>query len=173
MPPFLPRKRLRSPSPPQHPSAAASSTISGGKGNVRSSQISHKRTLFEDLDAGVSPKKLLDGKALLEKLAGEEDSSSLSSASSDEFEDVPAPRHASRSGSDDDVEFEDVRTQKSSRPTAPYPSGDLELTLTKDSRINLINTTGSKKGPSKIERQIRIATHQMHVQMLLWHNALR
>lgn len=55
----------------------------------------------------------------------------------------------------------------------PPPSGDLELTLTKETRISLTNPLGTKKGPSKIERGIRVATHQMHVQYLMWHNALR
>lgn len=58
-------------------------------------------------------------------------------------------------------------------PSAPEPSGDLVLTLTKETRTEITNPFGTKKGPSKIERQIRIATHQMHVQMLMYHNAIR
>jgi xeroderma pigmentosum group C-complementing protein len=74
---------------------------------------------------------------------------------------------------DEDIEFEDVQTHAEPGPSALPPSGDLELTLRKDTRVSLTNPLGTKKGPSKIERGIRIATHQMHVQMLMWHNALR
>ena len=59
------------------------------------------------------------------------------------------------------------------KAAAPPPSGDLELTLTKETRISLVNPHNKKQGPSKIERQIRISTHCMHVQFLLWHNWIR
>ena len=94
---------------------------------------------------------------------------------------------------DEDEEFEDVEPSAIPTPLDPQahaisgPSvyrprpgandeesdGDLDLTLTRDTRIPLVNTAGTKKGPSKIERAIRVSTHQMHVQFLLWHNAIR
>lgn len=94
---------------------------------------------------------------------------------------------------DEEMEFEDVEPSATPAPLdsqahaisgpsvyrpRPGPNeeesdGDLDLTLTRDTRIPLVNTTGTKKGPSKIERAIRVSTHQMHVQFLLWHNAIR
>jgi xeroderma pigmentosum group C-complementing protein len=174
MPPFLPRKRLRSPSLEAGPSQPAP------KSKAKSiTTTPRKITLFDDLDAGVSPKRSAGrGKALLEKLAAsDDDDSSLSSLSEDEFEDVPnAKRQKMDDGSDDedeDIEFEDVETNPAPGPSGPLPSGDLELTLTKDTRISITNPFGTKKGPSKIERQIRMSTHQIHVQLLMFHNAIR
>jgi xeroderma pigmentosum group C-complementing protein len=171
MPPFLPRKRLRSPSPEPG---------SSKPGKAKSKSIStppRKPTLFDDLDAGTGQKRTADhSKALLEKLAGGDDHESSLSSSEEEFEDVPtAKRQRSNDASEDDedIEFEDVQTHRESGPSAPPPSGDLELTLRKDTRVSLTNPLGTKKGPSKIERGIRIATHQVHVQMLMWHNAIR
>ncbi|KAH8678871.1 hypothetical protein BGZ60DRAFT_352279, partial [Tricladium varicosporioides] len=74
---------------------------------------------------------------------------------------------------EEDLKFEDIETNAAPEPSGPVPSGDLELTLTKDPRVSITNPLGAKKGPSKIERQIRVSTHQMHVQLLMFHNALR
>ncbi|RDW80586.1 hypothetical protein BP5796_05284 [Coleophoma crateriformis] len=185
MPPFLPRKDLRSSSPEaeQKHSGANQGSRTRGKGVSKSASVtSRKPTLFEDLDAGTSSKGSKSSaernKAVLEKLAAVSDDSesSLSSLSDLEFEDIPHPKRQKISvesdDEDEDVEFEDVQTYAPPAP-APLPSGDLELTLTKDTRISLTNPLGTKKGPSKIERQIRIYTHQIHVQTLLWHNAVR
>ena len=103
------------------------------------------------------------------------------------------PEEESGDEDDEEIEFEDVEPSATPAPLDPQahailgPSvyrprpgandeesdGDLDLTLTRDTRIPLVNTTGTKKGPSKIERAIRVSTHQMHVQFLLWHNAIR
>jgi xeroderma pigmentosum group C-complementing protein len=172
MPPFLPRKRLRSPSPEPGPSKP-------GKGKGRTiSTPPRKPTLFDDLDAGTGQKRTAEhSKALLEKLAASDDNDESSSVSSEEdFEDVSVAkgqRANDDSDDDEDIEFEDVQTYAAPGLSAPLPSGDLELTLRKDTRVSLTNPLGTKKGPSKIERGIRIATHQIHVQMLMWHNAVR
>ena len=112
------------------------------------------------------------------------DSDSDSSLSDADFEDVPLAKKQKTTGArggegeseddgaeDDDegIEFEDVQNMHSD---GPLPSGDLELTLTRDTRIPLTNTF-DKKGPSKLERKARIATHCAHVQYLMWHNAIR
>ncbi|KAG0652959.1 DNA repair rhp42 [Hyphodiscus hymeniophilus] len=146
-----------------------------------SSTSRRKRTLFEDVDAGMAKKRTAeDGKAALEKLAilgnADDDSSSLSSLSDDKFEDITdAKRRKIDHDSDDDAEFMDVDISNHSAPgpSGPIPSGDLELTLRKDPRISLTNPLGTKKGPSKIEREIRIQTHKNHVQWLMLHNAIR
>ncbi|KIN00420.1 hypothetical protein OIDMADRAFT_104333 [Oidiodendron maius Zn] len=171
MPPFLPRKRLRSLSP-----QAGSSRPGKGKGRPLATPP-RKPTLFDDLDAGTGPKRSAEhSKDLLKKLATSDDQESSSACSEDEFEDVPAPKRQKAndaSDDDEDIEFEDIQTHAAAETSAPLPSGDLELTLRKDTRVSLTNPLGTKKGPSKIERGIRVATHQMHVQMLMWHNAIR
>ncbi|TVY46921.1 DNA repair protein [Lachnellula occidentalis] len=174
MPPFLPRKRLRSNSPEAGPSQPAK------KGKAKSvSTTPRKPTLFDDLDAGTGSKNTAEhNKALLDKLTATDEESSLSSLSSDdEFEDVPNAKRQKvdeeSEDEDEDIEFEDVETNAVPAPSGPIPSGDLELTLRKDERVSISNPLGMKKGPSKIERQIRVATHQVHVQMLMFHNAVR
>jgi xeroderma pigmentosum group C-complementing protein len=178
MPPFLPRKRLRSDSPP------ADASKSKGKGKAVSSTTPRKQTLFDALDAGTSSGHTAEKtKNLLAKLAGsDDDESSLSSLSSSEldFEDVPVAKRqktvktaVSDDDEDEDVEFEDIKPHAASTFAAPPPSGDLDLTLTKETRISLTNPHNKKQGPSKIERQIRVSTHCMHVQFLLWHNWIR
>lgn len=176
MPPFLPRKRLRTPTPEAGPSNSNPKTKGQGKTVATTPR---KPTLFDDLDAGTAKKRTAaQNKALLEKLAiDDDDESSLSSLSEDEFEDVPnAKRQVTDEDldeEDEDIEFEDVHTHAVPGPSGPEPSGDLELTLRKDTRVSLTNPLGTKKGPSKIERGIRVATHQIHVQMLMFHNAIR
>jgi xeroderma pigmentosum group C-complementing protein len=177
MPPFLPRKHLRSSSPEAGPSS------SSGKGTKKAKSKAtppRKPTLFDDLDAGLRTNRTAGrGEAILEKIqaAEEIEDSSLSSLSEDEFEDVPNAKQEKADDisedEDEDMEFEDVQTYSMPGPSANIPTGDLELTLTKDERISLTNPYGNKKGPSKIERGIRVSTHQVHVQMLMWHNAIR
>ncbi len=86
-----------------------------------------------------------------------------------EFEDVgvPLPTQA--------VPFSFLSMAADDEDTNGQPSGDLELTLIKDTRVSLtaLHMGDSKKGPSKIERLVRTATHCVHVQSLLWHNAVR
>jgi xeroderma pigmentosum group C-complementing protein len=77
---------------------------------------------------------------------------------------------------DEEVDWEDAMDSKftsASVSVTPAPAvQDLELTLDKN-EIHLADIADGKKGPSKIERQIRIATHCLHVQFLLYHNAVR
>lgn len=171
MPPFLPRKRLRSSSP----EPGASKPVRGQGTPI--STPPRKPTLFDDLDTGTGQKRTAEqSQALLDKLAADVDQESSSASSEDEFEDIPPPKRQrvnDSSEDDEDIEFEDVQTHATPGPSGPPPSGDLELTLRKDTRVSLTNPLGTKKGPSKIERGIRLATHQIHVQMLMWHNAIR
>jgi xeroderma pigmentosum group C-complementing protein len=174
MPPFLPRKHLRSPSPEAGPSKHPSR----GKANATTPAV-RKPTLFDDLDSGTGKRRSAeDQKALLDKLAATDEESSLSSLSSeDDFEDVPGAKRQKITNDsedeDEEIEFEDVETYTAPTQLGTAPSGDLELTLTRDTRISLINPSGNKKGPTKIERQIRLNTHQVHVQFLMYHNAIR
>ena len=171
MPPFIPQKRRRSPSPYDEPSAK-------------------RPSLFKTVDELKPSRTLQDNKAFLDQLNASEDESSLSEVDSDEFEDALNPSsptgreqgdRTTGQGDDDaedDIDWEDaidhaaVSTQKK-HASAPV-SGDLELTLDKTSKTSYLTQTGDKKkGPSKIERQIRISTHCIHVQFLLFHNLIR
>ncbi|KAJ5666774.1 hypothetical protein N7462_011183 [Penicillium macrosclerotiorum] len=77
---------------------------------------------------------------------------------------------------DDEIDWEDAidtRTTSATTPTLAAPEfQDLELTLDKN-EAHVADLLDGKKGPSKIERQIRIQAHCMHVQCLLFHNAIR
>ncbi|QSZ34385.1 hypothetical protein DSL72_005977 [Monilinia vaccinii-corymbosi] len=187
MPPFFPRKPFRSSSPEPESSSSKHQNLRGEKSKSlkatprKSKSLKatpRKATLFDDLDAGAKSPE--DTKSILQKIQAaddDDDESSLSSLSDDEFEDVPntnrQPKDDATEDEDEDIEFEDVDTNIADKPSANIPTGDLELTLTKETRISLTNPLGTKKGPSKIERAIRMATHQVHVQMLMWHNAIR
>lgn len=162
MPPFLPRKRLNSPDPTPP----------------------RKRTKLTDvLDA--DPPHPSDLQAAKNFSLGEDDSeSSLSDMASEEFEDVPVGQrpHAqeeTEEGQDEDIDWEDAMTEKAPRKRnhIPMEGGNLELNLSKttdgEDYSLLRAATGTKKGPTKIEREIRLQTHRMHVQFLLYHNAIR
>lgn len=167
MPPFIPQKRRASPSSPPKPA-------------------SQKTSLFEAADRPRSSKTLRDHQSLLDHLNESEDESSLSDVSSAEFEDAlpqPLPKRQKITYEDgkedleeeDEVDWEDAIDE---RPVSPKKSaevsGDLDITLARSDRIGYLDTSrDKKKGPSKIERQIRISTHCMHVQFLLFHNLIR
>ncbi|KAG5923528.1 hypothetical protein E4U42_004933 [Claviceps africana] len=182
MPPHVPRKRLRSP--------AGGEALEAGsrQQNVRRNPQRKRRptALHDDLNATSTPGSERTSSSLLHGLDADDDStSSLTSLSDDDFEHVPsAKRHkvakpSSEEEEDDDddddgedVEFEDVAAPEADS-SVPFVSGDLELTLVKDTRLSLTNVYGDRKGPSKRERRVRNATHCMHVLLLLWHNAVR
>ncbi|PWY66042.1 Rad4-domain-containing protein [Aspergillus sclerotioniger CBS 115572] len=99
--------------------------------------------------------------------------------------DIPEETPLVQDGSDeessgsDEVDWEDAIETNPPSATPMTPSiltrdqhQDLELTLDKN-EIHLSDLLEGKKGPSKIERQIRIQTHCLHVQFLLHHNAIR
>ncbi|KAJ4389939.1 hypothetical protein N0V93_007412 [Gnomoniopsis smithogilvyi] len=171
MPPHVPRKRLR------EDSQDRDKDQHGPKKKGKAAAVTappRKATLYDDLDATVSPKA--KAKARQQLLESDDDSSSLTSLSDADFEDVPAgktqwfEKDVADEDEDEDMEFEDV-----THPTtlAPQQMGEqLELTL---SHIPTASYTdfGGKRGPSKNERHIRSVTHCMHVQYLMWHNAVR
>ncbi|OBT59144.1 hypothetical protein VE04_00881 [Pseudogymnoascus sp. 24MN13] len=194
MPPFLPRKRLRSDSPnrgpelepkPEAPKSKRSRTgnkdrtqtkEAGGKSNAAIAPP-RKKTLFDELDTGTQRSSPRTPSELLRSLGGGEEDEEESDSEDIEFEDVVAGKEDE--DDDDDVEFEDIPQagpSNANRPSisaAPAEEEDLDLTLTRETRISLVNPHNKKQGPSKIERAIRVATHQMHVQFLMWHNSVR
>ncbi len=171
MPPFIPRKRRRSPSP-----------LSPSSNNTERTPTK-KPTLFDTLDAKPSILTTVqDNKQFLDELNGDSESS-LSDISSSDFEDVIAnhvpPKR--RKGEDDEnseeeMEWEDAMVPDVSFSGTPVTltSKDLEITLGKEAETgSFTDPHGKKKGPSKRDREIRIATHCMHVQFLMFHNAVR
>ena len=166
MPPFIPQKRRHS-TPPSE-----GVTPNTGK----------KRSIFDTADKTNTSATLQDNKAFLDSLYTSNDESSLSDISSVEFEDAIAPANSKKrktahhEDDDDEIDWEDAIEHDASEPiTKPLPPlGDLEITLNKHEQLgSLTNPYDKKKGPSKIERQIRISTHCMHVQFLLFHNLVR
>ena len=160
MPPFIARKRWRSRSPQDSPKPKKSS-------------------LFEAADKPNATSTLQDNKAFLEKLNGSDSDTSLSDVSSSEFEDVEPPnakkRKIEHDEGDDEIDWEDAMQDDAQTALAEKsgPSDDLVLTLGGPDPTATAIRLDKKKGPSKIERQIRTATHCMHVQFLLFHNLVR
>ena len=165
MPPFIPHKRR----------------LSTPRSDVPTPKPAKKPSLFDTADKPSPAASLQDNKTFLDNLGASDSDSALSDVSSDEFEDaLPSPspkrRKVAHEEEDDEVDWEDAIQPGASLSTATAagPSGDLELTLDKSSHTgSFTNSRDKKKGPSKIERQIRISTHCMHVQLLLFHNLIR
>jgi xeroderma pigmentosum group C-complementing protein len=118
----------------------------------------------------------------------QEDSSELSDvdSSEEEFEDVLTNSHEAKgkgkgkaqdeesSGEEDWEDALGVHHSKHEDEPAPVISGDIELTLSSiPNQTSFISKPDGKKGPSKVQRHIRIVTHCMHVQFLMFHNLMR
>lgn len=166
MPPFIPRKRRHS-----------SPLIDAPAANpVR------KENLFETVDNAGSSSTLKDNRNFLENLNAADTESSLSDVSTsglDEWHSLKR-RKVSRDNEEKEEEgetdWEDAIHLDTPHPnnTSSEPPETLELTLEKGARPGAcLNLHNKKKGPSKIERKIRVSTHCMHVQFLLFHNLIR
>ncbi|KAH8691585.1 Rad4 family protein [Talaromyces proteolyticus] len=148
MPPFIPVKRSLSPDPKDQ-AAPPSKRRSGRKQKAEpcsDSSVSNEPSDLEWEDVGhknVSKK--------------------------DKQEDNDDDEH------DDGVDWEDAMndTPTTSGPGHDTPLQDLELTLDPMANVPEMSLLDTKKGPSKIERVIRLNTHRAHVQCLLFHNAIR
>ncbi|KAI0147616.1 Rad4-domain-containing protein [Xylariaceae sp. FL1272] len=180
MPPLVPRKRLmRTPSPDTHGRVAKHSGSGKSKANTAVKVPPRKTTLFDDLDSASKKGSAEKTRAAIQQMQDDDDSSSLSSLSDAEFEDVPAAKRVKRvhdsedSSDDEDVEFEDVPSHDQPQEQPEPELGDLELTLYQDNRPIPLPSELGKKGPSKREKAIRLSTHCIHVQFLMWHNAIR
>lgn len=175
MPPVVPRKRLRSESVGDEHHA-----------ELRRPPKCRKPDLFDALDdKPATGRSVEDNRSYLEGLRHDPSDSSLSDLGSSDFEDVailPHPTDPKQDcpddESDEDIDWEDAVGPASvsaepARSIGHRVLGDVEVTLDADARHSFTNPHGKKKGPSKIERQIRIQTHCMHVQFLLFHNLVR
>lgn len=159
MPPFVPRKRVSSEDPP---SAKRHHAIPAVKAPV-----------VEDSEDDLPLRDAPDSDN--EETPGNNDATEKRKGKSQGSEDEDEE-------SDDDdydaMDWEDAidTTNQPAPTTAILPSAvesqDLELTLDKN-EVHVADLLDGKKGPSKIERQIRIRTHCLHVQLLLAHNAVR
>ncbi|KAM0708123.1 hypothetical protein Q7P35_004773 [Cladosporium inversicolor] len=185
MPPYVSRKRERSDSPAQT-SPPAKKRAAAAKQKPKPKE---KKTVFDAADElGKKQGSSEKVKKFLDEL-DDDDDSSLSEADSDEFEDVLTTKRrkiatgADGEDEDDDEEemdWEDAFQQGDSASTPAAPSiaepeiGDVNVSVKEDGTyIPEIVPSGIKKGPSKRERQIRIQTHCLHVQSLMWHNTVR
>ncbi|KAI2636065.1 Rad4 transglutaminase-like domain-containing protein [Xylaria nigripes] len=175
MPPYVPRKRSM-------PSKGDEQTARKPEPQV----LARKSTLWDDLDSASKPGSAEKTRAAMRKMQEDKDeSTSLSSLSDAQFEDVPTAKRQKTShdvtesdgddGEDEDIEFEDVPShhEQQDQPEPQLELGDIEFTLHQDNRVVPLTSELGKKGPSKKARAIRIATHCIHVQLLLWHNAIR
>ncbi|KAL8674219.1 MAG: hypothetical protein Q9168_001387 [Polycauliona sp. 1 TL-2023] len=168
MPPFLPGTRKPSPSPAPRYGSTPEKPVK-------------KSTLFDAVDERPAG-SLKANEDFLNRFDNVDSDTSLSDVSSAEFEDVaPQPsakrrKVAHHADDDEEIDWEDAVAQNNTNgalSSAVQPSGDLELTLHKDTGVSFTPLGDQKKGPSKIERQIRVVTHCIHVQFLLFHNSLR
>ncbi|KAI5866699.1 Rad4-domain-containing protein [Durotheca rogersii] len=178
MPPHVPHKRLRTPSPDSSNRVTRQSRRGKDKPQAGTSVPSRKATLFDDLDTGSKIGSAEKTKSAMQQMHEDvaSDDSSLSSLSDADFESMPNPKpqkvnHDSDESEDEDVVFEDVPSHEPQQ-LEPEVDGDLELTLYQNNHVPMTNELG-KRGPSKKEKAIRMSTHCMHVQFLLWHNAVR
>lgn len=184
MPPVLSRKRLQSdsPKPEPPPKRARAPKPSATKSNARRTQ----QSVFD------APPKVNRTLSQTKKfLEGSDDDSELSDESSDdEFEDVPLDnsgktkatgkdkaQEADDSDESEEDSWEDAlgvpHHTKADAGPEPKISGDIALTLSAVPKAAFDSKSDGKKGPSKIQRQIRNVTHCMHVQSLMFHNLIR
>ncbi|MCJ1244955.1 hypothetical protein MMC30_002156 [Trapelia coarctata] len=163
MPPFIPRKRQQS-TPPS---------------NAPTPKRVKKPSLFDTVDQAKPTASIAENQRFLDSLGDGDGDTSLNDVDSSDFEDALPSKLGITSLADEDedeVDWEDAVQRAISPPATATtdPPADLELTLHKGQQIGtLTNPHDKKKGPSKIERQIRTATHCMHVQFLLFHNLIR
>ncbi|PYH44282.1 Rad4 family protein, partial [Aspergillus saccharolyticus JOP 1030-1] len=160
MPPFVSRKRVSDEDPPAPKRHNATPTVAAtvhhhDDGFDSSSTDSSLSDVPEDLQDTLKPDNTNDS---------DSDSSSSSSESEevdweDAFESEPASASA-------------TTPMTPSILASDHQHQDLELTLDKN-EVHLADIVEGKKAPSKIERQIRLNTHCLHVRFLLYHNALR
>ncbi|KAK3115128.1 hypothetical protein LTR53_005859, partial [Teratosphaeriaceae sp. CCFEE 6253] len=184
MPPWVSRKRARSPSPVAAPPSKSA------KGASKRA----KPTLFDAVDAPTKKQKSVEeSKKLLAELnADDDDDRSLSEADSDDFEDIPPAKRRKTTagaeeddGTEDEMDWEDAIPADSSAQPTPGPSAarphhgiaDVSFSLAEPGAIaedqGIFIPGLGKKGPSKREKHIRLQSHCLHVQLLMWHNTIR
>lgn len=164
MPPFLPRKRVSSTPPPSttHRQAKKPRLSQASDNQGQKTQNIHRIRATSD--------------------GGSDSESSLSDVDSEEFEDIPSISNTIPTPDEDDdeeVEWEDAApNEEASQPKQTPVIRDIQLTLPNDSEGDPVYGTAARastgrKGPTRREKEARVLTHCMHVQFLLYHNAIR
>ncbi|KAF1987407.1 Rad4-domain-containing protein, partial [Aulographum hederae CBS 113979] len=194
MPPSVPRKRHRSSTPTTDwpPSKRAASAKETAKPKLHTRITRAKPSVFDTLDA--PPRPTASRPSILNVTDSSSDDGELSSVDSDDFEDVPMEKGGSKDHTygEEDMEWEEVLApeQTSSKPDdrsltnkhlpkslASSTIQDVSITFDQFGDAVSFDTTAmdaaGRKGPTKIERHIRIQTHCMHVQYLMFHNLVR
>ncbi|KAF2125219.1 Rad4-domain-containing protein [Dothidotthia symphoricarpi CBS 119687] len=177
MPPVLARKRLHSESPTSEPppKRARARNPPARRG---------KESVFETLDAPPKVKRTLSQTKAFLRQQDDDSELSESESSEDEFEDVPLKgadkgKSKGKAQEDEDDESEDdewedaLGTRHHTKLAMPVISGDISLTISAAPQTAFDSRANGKTGPSKRERQIRNATHCMHMQFLMFHNLIR
>ncbi|KAL4863728.1 Rad4 transglutaminase-like domain-containing protein [Aspergillus spectabilis] len=144
MPPFIPSKRQSSEDPPPPKRhATATATTPSARSSLTPSSDSSLTPVPTDIDNAAS-------------------------------DDVNKELSDSDDADSDEIDWEDaiVSAAPASATDFVSPQENLELTLDRN-EVHFEDILQGQKAPSKIERQIRILIHRLHVQCLLAHNALR
>jgi xeroderma pigmentosum group C-complementing protein len=172
MPPAASRKRVPSDSPASEPPPKRTRNAPARR---------NKESVFQTLDAPPTTKRTLSQtKAFLERADDDSELSEPGSSSDDNFEDVPLNKGKAKArvNEDDDSgdeNWEDALGGQQDGDHGPVPviSGDIALTLSAAPKTAFDTKPDGRKGPSKIQREIRNATHCMHMQYLMFHNLIR
>ena len=192
MPPVMSRKRLQSDSPVPEPPPKRARAPKAAAPKPAAPKPSARRTKQSAFDAPLKANRTLSQtKRFLEGSDDDSEPSDADSSDDDEFEDVPlnnankgkgkAKSKATEASDSDESEEDDwedalgVQHHHTKLDAGPDPkiSGDIALTLSAAPKTAFDSKPDGKKGPSKVQRQIRNVTHCMHVQALMFHNLMR
>ncbi|CAD0108537.1 unnamed protein product [Aureobasidium uvarum] len=183
MPPFVPRKR-RSPSP-EAPPAKRRETARGKKAPVDekpTKSTKPKSSVFDAIDTLTTKATAEEAKNFFASVGkGDSDDNDDNDASSEdddhEFEDVPMKEAPKEQDDGDDMDWEDAIPAQEDKVDDDSAIQDINISINEDGSVQAVaaaeQQAKAKKGPSKRERQARIRAHCIHVQTLLFHNAVR
>ncbi|KAH0008842.1 Rad4-domain-containing protein, partial [Aureobasidium melanogenum] len=184
MPPFVPRKR-RSPSP-EAPPAKRRETARGNKPPVDkepTKPTKPKSSVFDAIDTLNTKATAEEAKNFFASVGkgdsddNDDDDASSSEDDDHEFEDVPMKEAPKEQDDGDDMDWEDAIPAQEDKVDDDSAIQDINISINEDGSVQAIaaaeQQAKAKKGPSKRERQARIRAHCIHVQTLLFHNAVR
>ncbi|THV88707.1 Rad4-domain-containing protein [Aureobasidium pullulans] len=179
MPPHVPRKR-RTPSP-EAPPAKRRETARGKKAPVDKKPTKAKSNVFDAIDTLTTKATAEEAKNFFASVGkGDSDSDNDDASSSeddDDFEDVPMKEAPKEQDEDDDMDWENAIPAQEDKVNDDSAIQDVNISINEDGSLQAVaaaeQQAKSKKGPSKRERQARIRAHCIHVQTLLFHNAVR
>ncbi|KAH0290002.1 Rad4-domain-containing protein [Aureobasidium namibiae CBS 147.97] len=187
MPPFVPRKR-RSPSP-EAPPAKRRETARGKKAAVDqkpTNPTKPKSSVFDAIDTLTTKATAEEAKNFFASVGkgdsdDEDDDDATSSEDDDhDFEDVPMKEAPKEQDDGEDMDWEDAIPAAETKVADDDDDSaiqDINISINEDGSVAAVaaaeQQAKAKKGPSKRERQARIRAHCIHVQTLLFHNAVR